>query len=52
MVTDLDTDKEYHWKLNGELVYYCPKGCWLNQCETASKQRRMKEKPTPRFVRR
>ena len=51
MVSDLGSDEEYQFKLNGELVWRCPEGCRLNQCETASKQKAMREKPKPKFVR-
>lgn len=51
IVTNIGGKKE-HWKLNGELVYACPKDCRLNQHETASWQKRMRKKPKPKFVRR
>lgn len=51
MVSDLGSDKKYQWKSAGELAYECPAGCRLNQCETASKQEAMREKPTPRLPR-
>lgn len=51
MIIELGATEETHWKLNGELVYRCPAGCPTNQHETASWQKRMREKPKPQFVR-
>lgn len=49
MVTEMGATEETQWKLNGELVWCCPKGCRLNQHETESGQKRMREKPQPRI---
>ncbi|MBE9572969.1 MAG: hypothetical protein IMF11_20280 [Proteobacteria bacterium] len=51
IVTEMGAKEPTQWKLGNELVWRCPKGCLLNQCETLSKQRRMREKPKPRLPR-
>ena len=45
MIIEMGKTTETQCMLGGELVWRCPEGCRLNQHETASWQKAMREKP-------